>query len=136
MSYHLHHCCHIARESSPRVSLAPKLLFLSHVSYVSLQIRPMMHMEKCIILITHPRTFRLPTDSKLQEEDAMWHINPSLCGPHSLHVSPCSIATSILSCIYLFISFIKYLFHSNVQTSSIVPLIPNPKASSPNLGNL
>ena len=74
-------------------------------------------------------------DSKFQEEDAMLHQISSLCGPHSLHVSPCSIATSIFSSIYLFISFIKYLFHSNFQTSFIIPLIPNPKASTPNLGN-
>ena len=72
-------------------------------------------------------------DSKFQEEDDMWRINSSL--PHSLHVYPCSIASSIFSCIYLFISFIKYLFHSNVQTSFIFPLIPNPKASTHNLGN-
>ena len=73
-------------------------------------------------------------DSKLQEEDAMWHQIYSLCGLHSLHVSPGSIATSIFSCIYLFSSFIKYLFHSNVQTSFIIPLIPNLKSSTPNLG--
>ena len=49
--------------------------------------------------------------------------------------SPCSISTSVLSCIYLFRLFIKYLFHSNVQTSFIFPLIPYPNASTPNLGN-
>ena len=102
------------RESSPSIQEAPIWLLLSHVSYISFQIRPMMHMEKCIILITHPIKFMLPMDSKFQEEDPMWHINSNLCGPHSLHVSPCSIATSIFSCIYLIISIIKYLFHSNV----------------------
>ena len=128
---HLHHCCHRARESSPSVSLAPKWLSLSHVSYISFQIRPMMHMAKCISLLTHPRTFRLPMDSKLQEEDVMWHRKSSLCGSHILHVSSWSIATLIVPCIYLFISYIKYLCHSNFQTSFIVPLIPNPKASTP-----
>ena len=59
------------------------------------------------------KNIRIPMDSKLQEEDAMWHINSSLCGAHNLHVSPCSISTSIFSCIYLIISILKYLFHSN-----------------------
>ena len=104
------------RESIPSIQEAPIWIFLSHVSYISFQIRPMMHMKNYIILPTHPRTFRLPIDSKLQEEDAMWHIISSFCGPHSLHVSPCSVSTSIFSCIYLRSSIIKYLFHSNVWT--------------------
>ena len=64
------------------------------------------------------------------------HMAPNLqlVWAHSLHASPCSISTSIFSCIYLFISFIKYLCNSNVQTSLIFPLIPHSKASSPNLG--
>ena len=62
-------------------------------------------------------------DSKSQEEDAMWHKNSSLCGPHNIHVSPCSIATSIFSGIYLIISIIKYLFHSNFWTSFIISLV-------------
>ena len=74
-------------------------------------------------------------DSKLQEEDAMWHIKSNLCGSHILHVYSWSIATLIFPCIYLFISFIKYLFHYNFQTSCIVPFILNPKASTPKLGN-
>ena len=74
-------------------------------------------------------------DSKLQEEVSIWYQISSLCGSHILHVSSWSITTLILPCIYLFSSFIKYLFHSNVQTSFIVPIIPNPKASTPNLGN-
>ena len=129
MLYHLHHCCHRPTESSPSVSLAPKWLFLSHVSHISFQNQPIMHMSKCIILLNHPRTFILPMDSKLQEEYAMWHINSSLCGPHSLHVFPCSIATSIFFCIYLIISIIKYLFHSNVWTSCISSLIKIPNVS-------
>ena len=70
---------------------------------------------------------------KLQEEDAMWHINSSLCGPHSLHVSPCSIATSIFSCIYLFISFIKFYsilmfkYHSLSLLFKIPNLLPQPR---------
>ena len=68
-------------------------------------------------------------DSKLQEEDAIWHQNSSLCGPHNLHVSPWSIATSIFSCIYLIRSIIKYLFHSNVWTSFIISLIKTPNVS-------
>ena len=59
----------------------------------------------------------------------MCHKNSSLCGPHNLHVSPCSIATSIFSCIYLISSIIKYLFHSNVWTSFIISLIKNPYVS-------
>ena len=86
-------------------------------------------MLKCIILLTHPITFRLPMDSKLQEDDAVWHQISSLCGPHSLHVSPCSIATSIFSCIYLISSIIKYLFHSNIWTSFIISLIKIPNLS-------
>ena len=129
MSWNLHHCCHRARESSPSVSLAPKWLFLSHLSYISSQIRNMIHMAKCTIFLTHPRTFRLPMDLKLQEEDAMWHKMYSLCGPHRLHVSPCSIATSIFSCIYLICSIIKYLFHSNIWTSFISSLIKIPNLS-------
>ena len=97
---------------------------------------PMMHMAKFISLLTHPRTFSIPMDSKLQEEVAIWYQISSLCGPHSLHVSLCSISTLIFPCIYLFSSFIKYLCHSNVQTSYIVPLFPNPKASTPNLWKL
>ena len=62
-------------------------------------------------------------DSKLQEEDAMWHKISSLCGPHNIHVSPWSIATSIFYFIYLTISIIKYLFHSNVLTWFIISLI-------------
>ena len=89
----------------------------------------MMHMAKFINLITHPRTFRLPMDSKLQEEDSMWHKISSLCGPHGLHVSPCSIATSIFSCIYLICYIIKYLSHSNVRTSFIISLIKIPNVS-------
>ena len=85
------------RESSPK---CPRI---SHVSYISFKIIPMMYISKCIILITNPITFILSMYSKLQEEDSMWHINSSLCGPHSLHVSPCSISTSIFSCIYLII---------------------------------
>ena len=61
-------------------------------------------------------------DSKLKEEDAMWHKNSSLCGPHNLHVSPCSISTSIFSCIYLISYIIKYLSHSNFWTSFISSL--------------
>ena len=68
-------------------------------------------------------------DLKLQEEDAMWHKNSSLCGLHNLHVSPCSIATSIFYCIYLIISIIKFLFHSNVLTSFIISLIKIPNVS-------
>ena len=62
-------------------------------------------------------------DSKLQEEDAMWHKNSNLCGPHSLYVSPCSIAISIFSCIYLISYIIEYLSHYNVWASSISSLI-------------
>ena len=68
-------------------------------------------------------------DSKLQEEDAMCHTNSSLCGPHNLHVSPCSIATSIFYCIYLIISIIKYLFYSNVRTLFIFLLFKIPNVS-------
>ena len=68
-------------------------------------------------------------DSKLQEEDAMWHKNSSLCAPHNIHVSPYSIATSIFSCIYLISSIIKYLFHSNLLTSFIISLIKIPNVS-------
>ena len=60
---------------------------ISHVSYISSQILPMMHLEKCIKIITHPRTFRLPMDSKLQEEVSIWYQISSLCGSHILHVS-------------------------------------------------
>ena len=74
-------------------------------------------------------------DLKLQEEDALWHRKSSLCGSHILHVSSWSISTFIFHFIYLFVSFIKYLFHSNFQESFIVPVIPNPKASTSNLGN-
>ena len=135
VSYHIHHCCHRARESSPSVSLSPKCLFLFHGSYSSTPIRPELIHSKYIYLPTHPNTLFLLMESKWQEEDAMWHRKSSLCGSHILHVSSWSIATLIFPCIYLFISFIKYLFHSNVQTSFIVPLIPNPKASTPNLGS-
>ena len=86
---------------------------------------------KYIELPTHPKTLGIHMDLKWQEEDAMWHRKSSLCGSHILHVYSWSIATLIFPCIYLFISFIKYLFHSNVQTSFIFPLIPNPKASTP-----
>ena len=68
-------------------------------------------------------------DSKLQEEDATWHRISSLCGPHSLHVSPCSIATSIFYCFYLISSIITYLFHSNFLTSFIISLIKIPNVS-------
>ena len=68
-------------------------------------------------------------DSKLQEEDAMWYKISSLRGPHNLHVSPCSIATSIFSCIYLIRYIIKYLFHSNIWTSFISSLIKIPNVS-------
>ena len=88
-----------------------------------------MNIFKCIILINYPKTIRVPMDSKLQEEDAMWHQISSLCGPHSLHVSPCSIATSIFSCIYLISYIIKYLSHSNVWTSFIISLIKIPNVS-------
>ena len=67
-------------------------------------------------------------DSKLQE-DAMWHKYSSLCGPHNLHVSPCSIATSILYFIYLIISIIKYIFYSNFWISFISSLIKIPNVS-------
>ena len=59
----------------------------------------------------------------------MWHQISSLCGPHSLHVSPCSIGTSIFYCIYLISYIIKYLSHSNVSTSFIISLIKIPKVS-------
>ena len=72
-------------------------------------------------------------DSKLQEEVSIWYQISSLCGSHIIHVSSWSIATFIFPCIYLFIYFIKYFFHSDVQTSFIVPI--NPKPSTPNLGN-
>ena len=39
----------------------------------------------------------LPMDSKLQEEDSMWHKNSSLCGPHNLHVSPCNVPILIIA---------------------------------------
>ena len=68
-------------------------------------------------------------DSTFQEEDAMWHIYSSFCGPHIIHVSPWSIATLIFSYIYLIISIIKYLFHSNVWTSFIRSLIKIPNVS-------
>ena len=68
-------------------------------------------------------------DSKLQEEDAMWHQISSLCGPHSIHVSPCSVSTSIFYCIYLISYIIKYLSHSNVWTSFIGSLIKIPNLS-------
>ena len=74
-------------------------------------------------------------DLKLQEEDGIWHRKSSLCESHILHVYSWSIATFIFPCIYLFSAFIKYLCNPNFQTSFIVPLIPNPKASTPNLGN-
>ena len=59
----------------------------------------------------------------------MWHKMRSLCGPHSLHVSPCSIATSIFSCIYLIIYITKYLSHYNVLISFIISLIKIPNVS-------
>ena len=130
MSYHLHHCCHRSRESSPSVSLAPKWLFLSHVSYISFEIRPMMHMAKCFILLTHPRTFRLPMDSTLQEEDAMWHINYSLCGPHSLH-DPLPLQFSL---VFIFLApllniyaIIMFKHHSLSPLFQIPKLPPQPR---------
>ena len=68
-------------------------------------------------------------DLKFQEEDAMWHINSSLCGQHNPQVSPWSIATLIFSCIYLISSIIKYLFHYNVWTLFISSLIKIPNVS-------
>ena len=68
-------------------------------------------------------------DSKLQEEDAMWHKISSLCGTHSLHVSPCSISTSIFSWIYLISSIIKYLLHYIVWSSFIISIIKIPNVS-------
>ena len=63
------------RESSPSVQEAPIWLFIYHVHYISFQIQPMMHMEKCIILLNHPRTLgfpcfqnckrRMPCDTKI-----------------------------------------------------------------------
>ena len=70
-------------------------------------------------------------DSKLQEEDAMWQIDSSLCGPHILHVSPCSISTSIFSCIYLFSSFIKYYAILMLKHHSLSPLFQIPKLPPP-----
>ena len=116
-------------ESSLSVSLAPKWVFLSHVSYILSQIQPMMHMDKCISILNHPRTFRLSMGLKLQEEDAMWHKLSSLCWPHSIHVSPCSISTSIFYCIYLISYIIKYLPHTNVWTSIISSLFKIPNVS-------
>ena len=81
----------------------------------------MMYISKFINLINHPRTFRLLMDSKLQEEVAIWYQISSLCGPHSLLVSLCSISTLIFPCIYLFISFIKYLYHSNPVLKYFIP---------------
>ena len=75
------------------------------------------------------KNIRLPMHSKLQEDDAMWHINSSLCGPPNLHVSPCSTNTSSFSCIYLISYIIKYLFHSNVWKSFIRFLIKIPNVS-------
>ena len=66
---------------------------------------------------------------KWEEEDAMWHRKSSLCGSHILHVSSWSITTLIFPCIYLFRSFIKYWFHSNVQASFISSLIKIPNVS-------
>ena len=129
---HLHHYCHRARESSPSVSLAPNCLLLFHRSYYYTPIRPELIHANYIDLPTHPNTLGILMDSKWQEEDSMWHRKSSSCGSHILHVSSWSISTLIFPCIYLFISFIKYLFHSNFQTSFIVPLIPNLKASTPN----
>ena len=75
------------------------------------------------------KNIRIPMDLKLQEEDAMWHINSSLCGPHNIHVSPFSIAISIFTFIYLIISIIKYLSHSNVLKSFIFSFIKIPNVS-------
>ena len=102
---------------------APIWLFLFHVSYISFQIRTVMHMDKCIILITHPSTFSLPMDSKFQEEDVMWNINSTL------HASPCSISISIFSCIYLISYIFKYVSRCNVWTSFISSLIKIPNVS-------
>ena len=123
------------RESSPSgprsshltLPLPCKLHFLPNYTYDSY--------GQFYYLSNSSKNIRLPMDSKLQKEDAMWHRISSLCGPHNLHASPCSIATSIFSCINLFSFFIKYLFHSNVQALFIFPIIPNPKASTPTLGN-
>ena len=52
----------------------------------------MIHMDKCIGYLTHPRTFILPMDSKLQEEDVVQHCKWDLVASMTTYgatASPC-----------------------------------------------
>ena len=60
------------------------IFFIAFIASSSLLSQSQGIQSKCISLLTHPRTFRLSMDSKLRE-NALWHKNSSLCGPHSLH---------------------------------------------------
>ena len=69
-------------------------------------------------------------DSKLQDEDAMWHINSSLCGPHSLH-APLSLQFSL---VFIYLSpllniyvILMFKHHSLSPLFKIPKLPPQPR---------
>ena len=66
----------------------------------------MMHMAKCIILLTHPKPFRIPMDFKLQEEDDMWSKFLACVGPT---VSMCLHAPLPLQFSFVFIYYATLL---------------------------